>query len=349
MSCSYVLLSSTGEALVIDYGYDMTTGLAYGSDRAAKRPWLASLPALRQRYGVTAITAALATHYHDDHVAGLPLLRSVAGAELWVPENVAPVLGDPWRYDLPCQWYEPIVADRVLPLGEPIRWNEYEIVVHPLPGHTRFAAAFQIVVDGVTVLFTGDQQTGLGVPGEIREFLNYQYRNWFTLGDFVRSAELYRRIAPGLMATGHWEPRAVDEAYLAMVAEEGRFVDDVHRALLPLDEVDLGADGVAARIVPFRSRVEPEGTVRLSIVVRNPFRVPTAAELEVLAPDGWRVEPQHLTGDLVVGEDTEFGVEVTPPAVEVRRGRVVVDVTIGELRLGQHTEAIVHVGRTDVR
>src|SRR5690625_3186559 len=142
-SRSYVLVSETGAALVIDYGYDMTTGLPAGHERAARRPWLASLPGLA-KHGVSHVQVALPTHYHDDHVAGLNLLRDVAGTQVWIPENVAPVLADPLRYDLPCLWHDPVPADRVLPLGQTFTWQEYQITVHELPGHTLFAAAFEV-------------------------------------------------------------------------------------------------------------------------------------------------------------------------------------------------------------
>jgi glyoxylase-like metal-dependent hydrolase (beta-lactamase superfamily II) len=149
LSTGYVLLSDTGEALFVDFGYDMTTGLPTGTDRAARRPWLASLPALKRDFGVSRVSVAMPTHYHDDHVAGLPMLRDIEGTEIWTPENVAPVLDDPLRHDLPCQWYEPIRSDRILPLGQTVQWNEYAITVHELPGHTLFAAAFEVDVDGV--------------------------------------------------------------------------------------------------------------------------------------------------------------------------------------------------------
>ena len=55
-AASYVLLSESGEALLVDYGYDMTTGLPAGTERAARRPWLASLPALKEQFGVRAVT-----------------------------------------------------------------------------------------------------------------------------------------------------------------------------------------------------------------------------------------------------------------------------------------------------
>ncbi|CAN5821779.1 hypothetical protein BH24ACT5_BH24ACT5_05580 [soil metagenome] len=128
-SYSYVVLSDTGEALIVDYGYDMTTGLPAGNDRAARRPWLASLPALKATFDVSRISVALATHYHDDHVAGLTLLHDVERPEVWLPPIVAPIVAAPWEHDLPCQWYEPITADRLLPLGEAFTWNSYVLVI----------------------------------------------------------------------------------------------------------------------------------------------------------------------------------------------------------------------------
>jgi glyoxylase-like metal-dependent hydrolase (beta-lactamase superfamily II) len=130
-SYSYVLRSETGAALIIDYGYDMHTGLPPGGDRAARRPWLASLPALRRNHGVTSIEVALPTHYHDDHVAGMNLLREVEGTEVWAPANVAEVLEAPMVENLPCTWFDPIPVDRRLALGESFRWHEYEIFVPP--------------------------------------------------------------------------------------------------------------------------------------------------------------------------------------------------------------------------
>ena len=56
------------------------------------------------------------------------------------------------------------------------------------------------------------------------------------------------------MATGHWDPRWVDAAYLDYLADEARAVDDIHEQLLPLDDVGIGPDGQAARIAPYRAR-----------------------------------------------------------------------------------------------
>ncbi len=347
LSTCYIVLSDTGEALLVDFGYDMTTGLPTGSDRAARRPWLASLPALKQQYGVSRISVALPTHYHDDHVAGLPLLREVEGTEIWSPANVAPVLADPWLHDLPCQWYEPIHSDRVLPLGESFRWNEYTITVHDQPGHTLFAAAFEIKIDGVTVLFTGDQQENQGIRGERHEILNYQYRNQFRIGDYKASAEMYRRVSPGLMASGHWEPRWVEDGYLDYLRYAGDDLIEMHEALLPLDELDLGADGVLVRLTPYRSRVATGTAFTLHATVRNPHDESAEAVLRPVLPDGWAVSAAETRLVLAAGEERVVPVTVRSGRVPVRRARIAVDVTIGGLMLGQHAEAMVDVVAPD--
>ncbi|UNX56275.1 MBL fold metallo-hydrolase [Georgenia sp. TF02-10] len=339
----YVLLSRTGEALLVDYGYDMTTGLPAGADRAARRPWLASLPALRRGYGVSHVAVAMPTHYHDDHVAGLNLLRDVEGTQVWVPANVAPVLRDPLHQDLPCQWFEPVPADRELALGETVRWHEYEITVHELPGHTRYAAAYELEVDGVRVLLTGDQQDGRGVPGHRREILNYQYRNRLDLADYRASAALYRRVRPALMLGSHWEPRWVDDAYLDMLAREGEELVDLHRELLPLAEHDLAADGVLARVSPYLSTAAVGTPVDLTVTVRSPSTRPAEMSVRPVLPPGWTAEPPEVHRPIEPGTERAVTFRVTTGGRPARRARFAADVCVGDLRLGQAAEALVDV------
>ncbi|HEX2222018.1 MAG TPA: MBL fold metallo-hydrolase [Candidatus Limnocylindria bacterium] len=358
---SYVLLSEDGPALLIDYGYDFSTGLAHGQDRAARRPWLYSLPYLKQQYGVTRVEVAIPTHYHDDHVAAFNLLRDVEGTRVWAPENMVDVLERPLDHDLPCLWYDPIPVDRSLPMGRPVRWHEYEITVHALPGHTLYAAAVEFTVDGRRALAIGDHLSDEGwlnylfrhgmrmtdEPGGALpppRGLNYVYRNRFRLADYRETGALLRRLAPEILLFGHWTPAmAVQPEYLEVLAERGAELERLHRDLLPLDELDLGAEGLAARIRPYQATVSRGETLTVCVEALNP--VSAAAELcvELVAPDGWDVRPPVAVERVEPGASRGFQFEVQPRGAPRRRARLAADVTVDGRHLGQVAEALVSV------
>jgi glyoxylase-like metal-dependent hydrolase (beta-lactamase superfamily II) len=342
LATSYALLSESGTALLIDYGYDMITGIPAGTDRAARRPWLASLDALKRTYGIDRVEVAIPTHYHDDHVAGFGLLHEVEGTQVWAADSIAPILREPLRYDLPCLWYDPLPVHREVRPGEPVRWREYELTMWPLPGHTLYAAAIAFEVDGTTVLATGDQQDGGWADGERTELLNFQYRNRFRIDDFVDSALLYQRLAPDIMISGHWAPRRVDTAYLDMLLAKGEELARLHRELLPLDEVDFGAEGVGVRILPYRSAVRAGDSIDLEVSARNPFRRRGAVRIDLVVPEGWRVWParQEVKADALEEVGTTF--TVLPPG-PVRRARVAANLTVDDRDFGQQAEALVDV------
>jgi glyoxylase-like metal-dependent hydrolase (beta-lactamase superfamily II) len=342
---SYVLLSDSGGALVLDFGYDFTTGLPSGFDRSSRKPWLQTLPALKRLHGVDRVEVAVPTHYHDDHVAGFNLLREVEGTKVWSPENMTALFRDPRRFDLPCLWYDPIGVDREVRFERPVQWREYELTFHELPGHTLYAVAIEVEVDGRKVLATGDQQNGMWVPGEREEILNYQYRNGFRVEDFERSAALYRRLAPDLMISGHWQPRPVTGDYLDMLAEKGATVARLHREILPLESVDFGAGGFGASIEPYQSTVAVGDVLALEVLVRNPFDRPGEACVTLAVPGGWTAEPLERRTMLEPKGHGRISFIVRTPAggPPVRRARIGADLTVADRRFGQQAEALVTV------
>ncbi len=329
---SYVLLSKSGKALVIDYGYDFMIGLAPGADRASRRPWLYSLPALKRDYGVTAIDAALPTHYHDDHVAGLNLLRAVEGAQVWAAENMATVLAEPTRFDLPCLWFDPIPVDRVLPIDQPIRWQEYTLTLHALPGHTLYAVAVDFEVDGQRVLAIGDQYQGVSV-----DRCNPVYQNLFQPEDYTHSAGLIARLHPDLILPGHWDPVWVQPGYLSLLQQRGEALEQLHVDLLSSDEV-------TACIRPYQVTVHSGQPFQLDVEVGLPLSKRGRCTLRLQAPPGWQIDRPAIDAWLEPGGSLLAAFTVTPPpGVLVRRARLAVDLTLNDSHLGQLAEALVTV------
>ncbi len=76
-SINWFVISESGKALVIDYGYAADRGLlaAEYSKPYRRRALLHSLDGLQQQLGIDRIDVALISHFHDDHVCGVPLLQ----------------------------------------------------------------------------------------------------------------------------------------------------------------------------------------------------------------------------------------------------------------------------------
>jgi len=333
---SYALLSESGAALLLDWGYDVAPGWEIVSGRPPRRPLLTSLDALRRDHGVDRVEVVVPTHFHDDHVAGINLLREVEGTEVWAPENVAPVLEEPRRYDLPCLWFDPIPVDRPLPLGGGrVAWREYELECHALPGHTLYAAGILFEVDGRRVLAAGDQLAE-EASGPLP---NFQYRNRFRAGDYLAGADLYARLAPDVVVSGHWLPREVTPDYLERIRRDGARVAELHRELLPGD-VDLRAEGFGARIEPYRPTVAAGEELSLDVHVVNPFDRPETARVVLAAPDGWEADE----GEAELGPRGEGVLRLRiRPSAPATRARVAADLTVGDVRFGQQAEALVDV------
>ena len=336
---SYVLLSDSGKALLFDYGYDFVTGFAGGYDRASQRPWLYTLDALKSQFGVQQIEAVVPTHYHDDHVSGINLLRQVEGTKLWAAENFADILERPTYYNLPCLWYDPIPVDRTLPLRTPIRWEEHTFTLYPLPGHTLYAVAIFLEVDGKKVLVSGDQyQSGAG------DEYNYVYQNRYQIGDYRASAALYRRLEPDVILTGHWDPLWVQPGYFDNLEERGEALERLHEQLLPMEECDFDAEGIGVWLHPYQVEVEAGHTQVFEVEIRNPFHSTEEACVGLVVPQGWQVDTEVQRVQLQNKATAKVQFAVTPPhGIQVRRARIAADLTVGERRFGQQAEALVTV------
>lgn len=339
---SYVLISGSGKALIIDYGYDFVTSNNNGSDPALHRPWLYTLAALKQQFGVRQIDVVVPTHYHDDHVAGFNLLRQKEGTRVWAAQNFANILEHPNDYDLPCLWYDPIPVDRVLPLYLPVQWEEYTFELYPLVGHTRYAAAIAFTVDGTRVLATGDQHKGsAGLDW------NYVYQNRFSFEDYRSSADLYKSLFPDLILPGHWQPLWTDSEYFAILRQRGEQLEHLHSELLPLESINLGAEGFAARIKPYFIRTSGGCPIEYLVEVRNPLSETTLLRAQMVLPEGWSVDEPEKQIRLGQGQGCELSFIVMPPLGLIgTRFRLAVDITVDTVRLGQQAEALVDLTET---
>ena len=148
---TYALVDDDGDALILDYGFP-----SWDHFFADQRFVAHTLDEFRAEAGLRRVRATVPSHYHDDHLAGVPWLQREHGAEAWIHDSFAEIVAEPARYDLPCLLPEPIRVDRVLADGDLVEHAGAALETFHMPGHTMFALGLAGTLDGVRVAYTGD-------------------------------------------------------------------------------------------------------------------------------------------------------------------------------------------------
>jgi hypothetical protein len=119
--------------------------------------------------------------------------------------------------------------------------------------------------------------------------------------------------------------------------------------LLPLEEVDFGAEGVGARIEPYRSEISPSDELLLEVTVLNPFRTIEEASIRMIAPPDWIVMPPEQTVRLQPNSSHVLRFVVRPSETPVRRARLGAALAVAGISFGIQAEALVTVAPSDGR
>jgi len=339
-------------ALAIDTGYLLDTG----SLRPAPPHRRGDIEAAREFVelsGASGIDVVVVSHYHDDHVAGIPLLQRVYGTECWAPEWFADLLEHPEEFAFPCTWPAPIRVDRRLGEDQPAVWDGVTFRVAPLSGHTRFSAAIGFEVDGVRYTHLGDQYHMLGYEptdaGDRGDWEhdqiapNHVYRNGAFLHSFADSARWLRDWHPDVVLSGHRWPMWTDDAFFARVDDYAEDYERAHVASMALgdQETHFDVDSWGGWIRPYRTFAATLGPVSVLVTVRNPLPHEATLKLRLVGPTGWQGESANLSAE-PRGEVSCLLSIV--PAGACRRQPIAVELTADGRPFGQVAEALVTVG-----
>jgi len=360
---SWYLISESGKALVIDYGYRGAFGpyprvgggkfwhWPASGNRARRRVLMHGIEPLQRQFGIDRIDVALISHFHDDHVAGVPMLQRVFGTGCWVPENCADLLAHPDAHRFPCDWPQPIRIDRRLPLDRPFAWEEFSFRLAPMSGHTRFSAAIAFEADGKRFAHTGDQffltgGNGAGSEGgwagaQMQQ--NHVYRNGAFIDSYRETAALMRDWRPDIVLSGHRLPMHTDAAFFSLLDDWGEKFAELHRSAMVLgdDEEHFGLDSWGGWIWPYRIHVQEGETIKARVIVRNPLPTKATLTVRLVGPEGWRGETVSVDADPRGEASCELSILPSDPC---RRQPIAAELLVGDRTFGQVAEALVTVG-----
>lgn len=349
VASTWFILSDSGKALAIDYGYTayITGSPGYPYPRH-RRTLLHGLDALKDRFGIDRLDVVMPTHFHDDHVNGIATLQRLHGTRCWAGENFADILANPMNYSFPCTWPEAVRVEPQ-PLRTPIQWEEYTFTLEPMSGHTRWSTLISFQADGKRFSATGDQY--LPVNWEPTDFEhnscmhNHVYRNGAMLQSFHQSNKALRSYQPEMILPGHGAAYATSEAFFGCLERYAEEYVNIHRQAMPLGgyEAHFEVDSRAAWLTPYRIVAAASRELRFIATIRNPL--PTAASLEVclVGPVGWK----GSAASIPAGPRTEVTAELTilpPPGTQCRRQPIAMDLVVNGRPFGQVAEALVTIG-----
>lgn len=349
-TCSnfYVIKAESGKALLIDYPYSsmalFMVALHSAEPFARLRFTEHHLHELQEKWGITSFDVVIPTHYHDDHVCGIPHLQRHYGTRCWALDDVGKILEAPQNWNTPCLLPTPIRIDRSFADHECFEWEgiPFEMVLYP--GQTEYHAAILAQIDGRCVFFPGDSTYPLEryVPGRTGEWMvNTVLRNALTLSMHRKCVDEFDRLRPDLLCPGHgphWD--IGPEAF----AEHRQYVEEkeaLWRQLLP-QPADLGVDLFWARLVPYQLELSPGRPRTLTLQLRNSFEEQARFEAAVSCTGPVTISPGLAEISLAPEERGILTFDITADQAgnNLQRHLVTADLTVNGSRHGPIAESL---------
>lgn len=348
---TWYVLSDSGKALAIDYGYHSASWhCSTYAKPERRRALLHGLTALKKQFGIEKIDTILVSHFHDDHVCGIPVLQRLHGTQCWAAENFADLLEHPEAHCFPCTWPVPIKVDQRLPLDASFTWEEYTFHLHPMSGHTRFSALIGFEADGVRFAHTGDQyffNNGVEQFEKNGRSQNHVYRNGALLDGYSQSAGWMLEWRPQIVLQGHQPPMHTSEAFFQQIADWDKDYAELHRRLMPLedDETHFNLDSWGGWIWPYRTHLPAAEPFSVTVTVRNPLPQAATLAVQLVGPEGWSSEGISLSAE--AHTEVTCTLTMTPPDTLCRRQPFAVELTANGQPFGQVAEALITIGNTE--
>jgi glyoxylase-like metal-dependent hydrolase (beta-lactamase superfamily II) len=333
----YALLADDGRALLLDYGFPSWDHMA-----ADMRFVEHSLDELKALAGLRAVEAVIPSHYHDDHLAGLPWLQQTQGTQAWIFENFAEMVANPAGYNVPCLLPHPIRVDRTLSDRGSVSWDRWHFDVFHMPGHTWWALGLFGEIDGTRVAFTGDNLLA-GTVSPLRAAAPV-YRNKLLVDAIALGVRRLMEFEPELLLTGHTGALRVDRRMLDDFHGWAKELDGVFVKLVAVPaEVNFALDPNFATLYPYRSPARPGQALPLELRVTNHGARPAEARASLALPPDWTAAPALATLEIAPGETGTLRFTVAVPAPAAGRHVLCAELTLGDRRFGQVAEALVDV------
>ena len=305
--CSwYVLRSGDGHALLIDLGYSSSAHASPSALGYRTRFLPTHIETLKNNYQVDTIDAVIITHYHDDHVIGVPYLQRRWQVPAWCLKRIAPILREPKRFNMPCLLPRSIVPQRTLEDRERFTWRGIELQMHDLPGQTDLHSGVSFTLNGKRYLAMGDSAHLHG--GQLTHG-HIIFANRVTAANHLKVAERMLEIEPDVLLHGHHRRQLIrddgqppqgrgdtpvtSQDLLDFKASAERLAGALSSLVDEEDEEKCRADWV--RFEPYRLQLAGGESASVEVVIENLHRQPIDVTARLILAPGVTANPATIS------------------------------------------------------
>ncbi|MCZ6676659.1 MAG: MBL fold metallo-hydrolase, partial [Candidatus Poribacteria bacterium] len=196
---TYIVRDNAGHALFIDCGYTSNAPISANPHRFIDH----LTPYLKTELDIETVEWFLPSHYHDDHLAGYPALKTRYGTKLASSPELKDILENPQNYDMPCLVPQGCAVDRVIERGEPFRWRGVDFFMEQHPGQTLYHHLIWFTADEKKFLCIGDNISGVSFR-ENRDYIHsFIPKNRTPVSSYRDMPKQILDHAPDFILTGH--------------------------------------------------------------------------------------------------------------------------------------------------
>ena len=336
---TYIVCDGEGHGLFIDCGYTSDAPIGANPHRFVDQ----LTPYLEAGAGVKEVEWFLPSHYHDDHLAGLPALQNRYGTRVATSPELQEILEYPERFDMPCLVPRGMVVDTVVERDQTFTWRGIDFRIEQYPGQTLYHNLIDFAVDGQRFLSIGDNVSGKSFAEErdfIHSFIPKNRTPVSAYGDMPRQI-LERQ--PDWLLTGHGGAVRCDREQV-----EGwqRWMDrwaELFTGMIEQPTADMGMDPHWVEFNPYKVRVGAGDVVEFRVRVKNHETRASSAVLCYRGSGGAKLEPDQDRLELEAGASAVSRVTVQiPTTISTHSFTIVADVTWNDRSLGEIAEAVAY-------
>ena len=336
---TYIVRDNSGHALIIDCGFTSSVPINTNPHRYIDH----LTPCLESELGIKEVEWFVCSHYHDDHLAGYPALKSRYGTRIFSSPELKDILEHPERYNMPCLLPQGLPVERTVERGQAFAWRGTQFFVEQHPGQTLYHHLIWFHIDGKKFLAIGDNISGLSFH-EARDFIySFIPKNRTPVSSYGDLPRQLLEHSPDVLLTGHGGAVAFNRAKARRWQNWIVEWQGIWNETLDQSTADKGMDPQWIEFYPFKVRIRPGKEVDFELRITNHDRQKRPCLLQFRSVRGVRLDPAKASLEVAAEGITRLRLKaVFPERFSTHSLPILADVTWDGRPLGEIAEAIAY-------